>query len=559
MAFSREAQTCAYNNKAVDVSSTKLVQLEREDKLRHAREFSTWLLNYAKQIEAIRARNKRLEQELSFDAHAERDDPFYNEQMAGKLGELFLQGSNVMLRLEIAKQELSHLDQEVSKYELLVANQREKNYAIANYNQTHLLTSGKIRKLEHDLDRRVLKMNEKLRSNRRLYDTLDTLYNERLCMDAVYTKRGLDLLQKQQQINRLENEVQSIQSEVSDIEKSIEDTRQDGQVYELECTQRANKLLVELTDVGLDQHSHKYIGPLLPMNLATALEKFDIPHETIDTKTQSLCKTLRKTVNKNRWICGQAKATTDIAVSTLTENLRLFQQIHQLNGTTTVDEVIQTFHAQEAEHFARMQLVNSLAQELEERRHIVSTLRERIGRVKSQNYTANCQKAKQVQAMNAKIERTLVQTRMKKESAKDLTTFLDDLRSELVSFHTRLGYGGNLHQLFHEIEERATTILEQNYSTKIVCNGGGHNVHIQLEQNIDPKESNLSLPTFSPKCAKSPKDFGLYRNDQIFRYGNVDPPQLCMDDLGKRDVADEAYAYTYDELKSDVWPMELQQ
>lgn len=300
--------------------------------------------------------------------------------MAGKLGELFLQGSNVMLRLEIAKQELSHLDQEVSKYELLVANQREKNYAIANYNQTHLLTSGKIRKLEHDLDRRVLKMNEKLRSNRRLYDTLDTLYNERLCMDAVYTKRGLDLLQKQQQINRLENEVQSIQSEVSDIEKSIEDTRQDGQVYELECTQRANKLLVELTDVGLDQHSHKYIGPLLPMNLATALEKFDIPHETIDTKTQSLCKTLRKTVNKNRWICGQAKATTDIAVSTLTENLRLFQQIHQLNGTTTVDEVIQTFHAQEAEHFARMQLVNSLAQELEERRHIVSTLRERIGR-----------------------------------------------------------------------------------------------------------------------------------------------------------------------------------
>lgn len=83
-------------------------------------------------------------------------------------------------------------------------------------------------------------------------------------------------------------------------------------------------------------------------------------------------------------------------------------------------------------------------------------------------------------------------------------------------------------------------------------------MHIELEQNIDPEESNLSLPTFSPKCLKSPKDFGLYRNDQIFRYGNVDPPQLCKDDLGKRDVADEAYAYTYEELKSDVWPMELQ-
>lgn len=66
MAFSHEAQTCAYNNKTVDESSTKVVQLEREDKLRHAREFSTWLLNYAKQIEAIRARNKRLEQEVFF-------------------------------------------------------------------------------------------------------------------------------------------------------------------------------------------------------------------------------------------------------------------------------------------------------------------------------------------------------------------------------------------------------------------------------------------------------------------------------------------------------------
>lgn len=43
------------------------------------------------------------------------------------------------------------------------------------------------------------------------------------------------------------------------------------------------------------------------------------------------------------------------------------------------------------------------------------------------------------ESLRSRLKRTLVQTRMKKESAKDLTTFLDDLRSELVSFHTRLG------------------------------------------------------------------------------------------------------------------------
>nr|CCA13981.1 conserved hypothetical protein [Albugo laibachii Nc14] len=555
MTFSPDPQVRVDNTKRSALTPSKSPQVERDDKLRHAREFSFWLLSYAKQIEAVRARNKRLEEELSFDAHAERDDPFYNDQMAGKLGELYLQESNTMVRLEFAKQELSHLDQETDKYEALLANQKEKSYAISNYNQTHLIISGKIRKIEHDLDRRVLKLNEKLRSNRQLHDTLDTLYNERVRMDAVYTKTGLEMLQKQHQINELEKNVQSIQSQVSDIESNIQHIRHNGELYEQECTQRANHLLMELTNIGMHQHPQSSLGSLLPKDLLTLFKKFDIQHDTIDIKTQTFSKTLLKSVNKNRWKCGRAKANTNIALSTLTKNLRLIQQIHQLHGTTSVAEIIQIFHAQEAEQFARMQQVNCLAQEVEERRQIVSSLRERIARVKSHNYAVDSQRAKQVEAVKTKLQRTLEQTRVKKQRVKAVTTFLDVLQPKVLSIHTQIGCesqakDGNSDQLFSDIEERATTILEHFHAREIACDDTNHNMHNQLELAISPKESNFNY-------AKPPKDSLSHQSGSKYRYKDVELPQLSMEDLNKRDGVDEVYAYTYEELKSEPWAVML--
>lgn len=268
-----------------------------------------------------------------------RDDPFFNDQVAEKLSNLYLQGNNFMIRLELEKKEISRLNAVIQRNESVLAQQKSKLYELAALDHNHSTLIGRVRKMENDIDRRIVKMNEKLNSNRKLRETIDAHRAERARMDAIYTKISSETLSKRHKVARANNEVEKLRQEVAEIEQQIEDIRQEGEEWEMKCDQKAALLLQELKEIALHQkdaeelvdvEKYKYLGE------NDIIRSFGAAQEN----------TLRSRATHSRWKTGQAKMATDVLLTKYQENRTVIEKIHEVSGTKTVSEMIEAFNNQ---------------------------------------------------------------------------------------------------------------------------------------------------------------------------------------------------------------------
>lgn len=277
--------------------------------------------------------------QLSFDDNVARNDPFFNDQVAEKLSNLYLQGNNFMIRLELEKKEITRLNVLIQRHESTLAKQKTKLYELAALDQNHAALIGRVRKLENDIDRRIVKMNERLNTNRKLREAIDAQRAERARMDAIYTKISTEALSKRAKVARVTTEVEKLRQEVADVEQQIEDIRLEGEEWETKCDEKAALLLQELKEIALHQKDaeeltdvdkHKYLGENdIVRNMITAQES-----------------ALRSRVTRSRWKTGQAKIATDVLLTKYQENRTIIEKIHEVSGTKTVSEMIEAFNNQ---------------------------------------------------------------------------------------------------------------------------------------------------------------------------------------------------------------------
>lgn len=275
---------------------------------------------------------------LSFDDHVTRDDPFFNEQVADKLSSLYMQGNDFMIRLELERKEVARLNTLIQSHETTLAQQKSKLYELAALDHNHSILMGRIRKMENDIDRRIVKMNEKLNSNRKLRDKIDAHRMERARMDDIYTKTALEMLAKRHKVSRARDEVEQLRDEVAAAEKQLDNVRQEGDEWEQACDRRATEVLKELKEIALHQRDtegivdadkYKFLGEsdLIRSRLAAQ-----------DSSTQARLKRSRKAT--------QARANTDVVLTKYQENRTFIEKIHEVSGTTTVSEMIDAFNNQ---------------------------------------------------------------------------------------------------------------------------------------------------------------------------------------------------------------------
>lgn len=277
--------------------------------------------------------------QLSFDDHVAREDPFFNDQVAEKLSNLYLQGNNFMIRLEVEKKEIARLNALIQRNESILAQQKSKLYELAALDQNHATLIGRVRKMENDIDRRIVKMNERLNNNRKLRETIDAHRSERSRMDAIYTKISTETLSKRHKVARATTDVEKLREEVAVIEQQIEDIRQEGEEWELKCDQRAALLLQELKEIALHQ---KDAEELVDVEKYKYLGENDIMRNMIAAQEN----VLRSRVTRSRWKTGQAKIATDVLLTKYQENRTIIEKIHEVSGTKTVSEMIEAFNNQ---------------------------------------------------------------------------------------------------------------------------------------------------------------------------------------------------------------------
>lgn len=277
--------------------------------------------------------------QLSFDDNVTREDPFFNEQVAEKLSNLYVQGNDYMVRLELERKEVGRINALIQENENVLALQRTKLYELAALDHNHAILLGRIRKMENDIDRRIVKMNEKLNSNRKLRERIDAQRMERARMDDIYTKVSLEALTKKHRVARTRDEVQQLRDDVATIESQLEYIQKEGEEWEQACDHRASALLQELKEIALHQREsdelvdvekHKYLGD---NELMRSLSNY---HENAD---QSRTK-------RGRGKGTQARAATDNVLTKYQENRTFIEKIHEVSGTTTVSEMIEAFNSQ---------------------------------------------------------------------------------------------------------------------------------------------------------------------------------------------------------------------
>lgn len=244
-----------------------------------------------------------------------------------------------MIRLELEKKEIARLNALIQRNESVLAQQKSKLYELAALDQNHATLIARVRKLENDIDRRIVKMNERLNTNRKLRESIDAHRAERARMDAIYTKISTEALSKRNKVARATSEVEKLRQEVADIEQQIEDIRQEGEEWEMKCDQRAALVLQELKEIALHQKDadevvdidkHKYLGENdLVRNMIAAQDNV-----------------LRSRVTRSRWKTGQAKIATDVLLTKYQENRTIIEKIHEVSGTKTVSEMIEAFNNQ---------------------------------------------------------------------------------------------------------------------------------------------------------------------------------------------------------------------
>ncbi|KAI9993476.1 hypothetical protein PInf_015559 [Phytophthora infestans] len=483
----------------------QLLALEHDDGNRHSKNLTLCLNEYAKKIEDLQEKNRRLEEELAFDDHVARDDPFFNEQTAEKLSNLYLQGNNFMIRLELERKEVARLNALIQSQETTLAHQKMKLYELAALDHNHAIMLGRVRKMEHDIDRRLVKMNEKLNRNRQLREVIDAHRAERARMDDSFTKISTETLSKRHKVARVNEEVEKLRQEIEAVEQEIEDVRQEEEEWEMKCDRRAAVLLQELKEIALHQ---KDAEGLVDEDKYKFLGENDIMKTVSEAKESEI----QSRAKRSKWKSGQAKVTTDVMLTKYQENRTYIEKIHEVSGTKTVSEMIDAFNNQypsqlifhysicmnsASEHFDRIQHVNQLAEEIENHRLVSTKLREEIGRLKQRKDSADFQRMNRIEGLRSKIQHTNEQEKIKENANREMHTFLEALKPAVLLFHSRIGcsdvHTDDMKQVLSDIEEQIVTVL-QAYHAKVEA--------IRKEEALNQPVATASLSSQAPPAKR---------------------------------------------------------
>lgn len=258
--------------------------------------------------------------------------------MAEKLSDLYVQGNDYMVRLELERKEVARLNALIQESESTLAQQKTKLYELAALDHHHGVLMGRVRKMENDIDRRIVKMNEKLSSNRKLRERIDAQRMERVRMDDIYTKVSLEALSKQHKVARTGEEVQQLRDEVETIEAQIDGIQQEGDEWEQTCDRRAAAVLQELKEIALNQRESEEIIDVDKYKYLGESELMRSLSTTQEDQLQSRAKRGRKAT--------QSRVATDSVLTKYQENRTFIEKIHEVSGTTTVSEMIEAFNNQ---------------------------------------------------------------------------------------------------------------------------------------------------------------------------------------------------------------------
>ncbi|OQR98306.1 hypothetical protein ACHHYP_08747 [Achlya hypogyna] len=544
----------------------QLMELVRDDGRRHQEEVAKKLDGINKQLLEMQEKNKQLENELEFDLRNTRKDPYFNAASADEMAHVQLEGNKFTRMIEVERRKIAQYDLAIQDCERSLAEQKLSlgNGTMLEMSEVNLVNKIKLvrpkgppghalrRKMETEIDRKMVRFNEKLAANKGLRSSLDIKRAERATADVLYSKIESDVYQRTIDIQVQTKEVERMRDQVQAKLAELEALKHETDEYEKLCEDKASAILKELKHRAAESMTYS-----LDDNAVASPKKYLSPGTD---KTLIEEKLNKSKLTRSRWKSIQEKVTSELSIQKYNENREFIEKIHEVAGTKSVVEVIEAFTTQELEHFAKVQYVNRLAEDIEVHRAQCAKLREEIGKMKMRNDAVDVQKLQRNKTLKARKEKATEHEARLIEKTLEIQQTMAALKPTLVALHVRIGCKENqeekgLHSVIGEIEQKMVEIL-QTMHTKAVEKSKDGDVATpaaRLGRGISVSMVARSLMV----AGLPPEPSILGKTEQPYRYGGVKPPTMTLSEMHRKEATEEEYPLTYDELKSKVWRREL--
>ena len=371
-----------------------------------------------KSVDKLRKENESLKSELAMETrHASVK---VSTAHASRLSSLQEQGNLYTSKIAIQEKNVGEINKQIKLLQEKILIQRKKMGGVNAARENQLMVQKQIRILENRLDKALVKFNEALAHNKNLREEIDNLRRERVVFDNIYRKLEKELHEKKKQM-----------ANIIEISNQAYEARDQAQM-EIAAIQQADAKETQeydeqMVSLGKQLEEDKRRKDMMLRDQAKEMAE----QEERDRKKQK---------KGGKWGNAlQEKASVQASLEKVQNFEEAFNKIKAATGITDINELVNTFIANEDQNFSLFNYVNEQNNEIEKLEEQMQNLHEEERKYQAESGEDVNQHKKLLNDLAQKLKSTEVSAERFEMKYQDALKTTNSLKIGIQSIFNKIG------------------------------------------------------------------------------------------------------------------------
>ena len=423
-------------------------------------------------IDKLRKENEQLKSELAMETrHASVK---VSSAHASRLSTLTEQGNLYTSKIAVQERNLAEIEKQMALMREKVMAQRKRMGGVNAARENQMMVNKQIRILENRLDKALVKFNEALAHNKNLRETIDNLRRERVVFDNIYRKLERELHEKKKKM-----------ANIIELSNQAYEARDQAQM-EIAAIQQADAKETQEYDEQMQALGRKIEEDKKRKDLLLR-DQAGAPNGGMSMDEEA---GLKKKVTKGVWSIAKDKANVAASIDKVQSYEEAFNKIKAATGISDIQELVNTFIANEDQNFSLFNYVNEQNNEIEKLEEQIAGLRDEEQKFQRESGDDANQHKQLLNELAQKLQTTETAAERYESKFQDGLKTVNSLKVGIQSLFSKLECNtssmadmltdsmvteANMMQYLGMIEQRTNEVLQMYASVKRDASGGGSN------------------------------------------------------------------------------------
>jgi len=447
------------------------------------------------QIEKLKHDSNRLKEDLALETRQAKQAN--NVSASAQISKLQDQGEMYGRKIEREKARIAMLNQKIEQAQAQLAAIRQASGGNQAYEQ-NLKSQRKIRQLENELDKALVKLSEAKSYNKRLQQDIDNLRIDRQTHEMQQQKLIRDLAMKAKKIEQ-------IVADTKLADRDRDEARREMLALKAAADEQQRKFEKEWEElkqsIFADRMRKDYIQQqtnqrFLNSSIGSETGRGSPSYNEETERAMQEVRMLKEKVRRGTEEIAKDMAQINEATANVVKYEQAFSRIHNDTNTPDTNKLVQAFIESEDKSFAMFNQVNRLSTEVERLEDSIKALNQELLKYTDEGLNKDSERRKILDDLNKQLETTQRKVRQCEERYAKSMQVVNKLKEEIKTMHDALGClegpdalspsnitESNMMQYLGAIEERAAQLLaEYNQQSK----SHGKKEHKDRDQDLYP-------------------------------------------------------------------------